>query len=168
MRRDRYVLSYDTRDPANDRVRSILSSLGYRRSEVIRELLEDIAARYGTDVLQKDNAGVLIYLIRNHVGEKGADASGRDRVIALAAVPEPERKPRRMKRKQAVSKVDEAMAPEQAAEAKPDPAAQEAAAQKAVDWLRERDAAAGSTEAADEKRARVLEYLENGFYQEEG
>ncbi len=51
MRRDRYVLSYDTRDPANDKVRSILSSLGYRRSEVIKEVLEDLAVRYGMRAL---------------------------------------------------------------------------------------------------------------------
>ncbi len=160
MGRARFTFSYDTKDPSNRLVCAILSALGYRRSEVIKAVLEDLAARYGPDVLTKENADILLYLIRNRISDAKEKPGS---VLTLAAFPGPEERSGKSAKKEKTVK-EKAPEPlrQAAAEESPAPVPQiarepEPAGQQASDE---------STEDLDRKRAAIMEYLENGFYED--
>ena len=167
LKRARYVLSYDTRDPSNRLTCSILSELGYRRSEIIRALLEDVTTRYGTDVLRKENAEVLLYLLHNQIGGTQERTGG---VVALAAFPEQEEKSKRSDRKEKSKKEKQRPVTEQKQEAAP------VRSEGAEEPRQERRSAPrqqvrttqepSGLDDADQKRVEILNYLENGFYEE--
>ena len=169
LKRARYALSYDTRDPSNRLTCSILSELGYRRSEIVRALLEDVAARYGTDVLRKENADVLLYLLHNPIGGTQERTGG---VVALAAFSEQEEKPKRSDRKEKAKKEKQRTVTEQKQEAAPvrSEDAEEPRQERRIaprQQVRTTQESSGSDDA-DQKRAEILNYLENDFYEEEG
>ena len=169
LKRARYVLSYDTRDPSNRLTCAVLSALGYRRSEIIRAVLEDVADRYGTDVLRKENADVLLYLLRNPIGGTQERKGG---VVALAAFPEQEERPKRNDRKEKTKKAkqrsvgvlepQEAIAPAENREEEGPRQERRSAHRQQVRVTQEPP----ESEDADQKRAEILNYLENDFYEE--
>ena len=161
MGRERFQLSYCTKDPSNRPVCAILSALGYRRSDVVKAMLEVLADRYGLDVLKKENVDVLLYLIRNPVAETKEKPGG---VLTLAAFPETEERPGRPLKKEKPMRAKKPPEPvkQAAEEERPAPVPQisresEPAGQQAPDE---------SPEDLDKKRAAIMEYLENGFYED--
>ena len=162
MGRERFQLSYCTKDPSNRPVCAILSALGYRRSDVVKAMLEVLADKYGLDVLKKENVDVLLYLIRNPVAETREKPGG---VLTLAEFPEiverpgrPPKKGKPMREKKPPEPVKQA-----AEEERPAPVPQ---ITQEPEPLIGQQVSDESPEDLDKKRAAIMEYLENGFYED--
>ncbi len=63
MERRKLQLAYDRTVPDEELVWSILSQLGHKRSETIQLLILHIVRRYGAEVLLKSNLSILKYLL---------------------------------------------------------------------------------------------------------
>ena len=65
--RPRYYVTYDSRDPTDATICSILDGFGRKRSEIVKAMIHNAARRYGWEVLEKKNVNVLLYLLKTDI-----------------------------------------------------------------------------------------------------
>ena len=65
--RPRYYVTYDSRDPTDAAICSILDGFGRKRSEIVKAMIHNAARRYGWEVLEKKNVNVLLYLLKTDI-----------------------------------------------------------------------------------------------------
>ncbi len=162
--KQRYYVIYEGRDPTDATICRVLNGFGGKRSEVVKALLFNAANRYGWEVMQKKNVNILLYLLRTDIGkfthadiqpmEIGFSDTRAVRSDDVGNTP-------------ALSAKEQLLFPDEVTQASEKPSSAEIEPTPSMPDNKPLQASLGSLDA-DQIRRNLVDYLNNGFYDQEG